>query len=158
MDPARALLRHALATVAYRGEKALRAAPPEFGTFSVSPGSRTPVQILAHVGDLFEWGTCLAEGRHVWHDSTPLGWDQEVARFFATLRRFDDVLASEAPLGNQPAQLFQGPVADALTHVGQIMMLRRIAGSPVKGENYFKAQIETGRTGPEQSATRIEFD
>lgn len=158
MDSARALLRHTLATVAYRGEKALRDAPVDFATFSVSPGSRTPVQILAHIGDLFEWGTCLAEGRHVWHDSTPLPWDQEVGRFFSTLQRFDDVLASEAPLGHQPERLFQGPVADALTHVGQIAMLRRIAGSAVRGENYFKARIDAGRTGPEQSAARVEFD
>jgi len=158
MDVARDLLRHTLAVVAYRGEKALRNAPPEFAAFSPSAGSRTPLQILAHIGDLFEWGTSLADGRHVWRDATPLPWDEEVARFFETLGRFDRRLASDEPLAFDPGRLFQGPVADALTHIGQIAMLRRMAGWPIKGESYFKADIVTGRVGQAQSSSRVEFD
>jgi hypothetical protein len=85
-------------------------------------------------------------------------WDAEVERFFGAVKKFDDYLASDEPLRTSPEGLFQGPVADALNHVGQIAMLRRLAGCPIKGENYFKADIATGRVGREQSAPRREFE
>ena len=157
-DPARQLLRHTVATLAYRGGKAVRGAPAEFATFRAGESSRTPVEILAHIGDLLDWAAALCEGRHVWRNATPGSWESETARFFDGLRRLDEGLASDAPLGFPVEKLFQGPVADALTHVGQIAMLRRMAGSPVKGENYFKAEIQAGRVGPEQAAARLEFD
>jgi hypothetical protein len=154
-DPNVALLRHTVATLAYRAGKALRGAAPEFGDFDGA--TRTPVQILAHMGDLFDWALGLADGRHDWRNATPLPWDQEVARFFAALAAFDQRLATDAPLGHRADRLFQGPIADALTHTGQIAMLRRLAGCPMKGENYFKADIKTGAVGFEQPAPRVEF-
>ena len=157
MDERRAFLRHTLATVAYRGGKALRGAPPEFAAFRAGDSSRTPAQILAHVGDLFDWALSIAQGRQAWRDSTPLAWDAEVARFFAALQRFDEFLASDAPLADSAERLFQGPIADALTHVGQLAMLRRLANAPIKGENYHKAEIAAGRVGAAQSAPRREF-
>jgi hypothetical protein len=155
----REMLRHTLATLAYRGGKAVRGAPDRFADFKTEADIRTPGQILAHVGDLLDWALVLADGRPTWHDSPPRPWPEEVARFFEALARLDARLASEAPLvGFTAQQLFQGPVADALTHVGQIAMLRRMFGSPVRGENYLKADIVVGRVGPEQSAPRREFD
>ena len=151
-------LRHTLAALAYRGGKALRGAPAEFADFRVVPGGRTPVQILAHMGDLFDWALGLADGKHEWHNAHPLPWDAEVARFFAALEAFDRRLASGRPLGFSAEQLFQGPIADALTHVGQIAMLRRMAGCPFRGENYFMAEITVGRVGLDQAAPRVEFD
>ncbi len=156
-EPARPFLRHTIATLAYRAGKALRGAPPSFASFRIDGTGRTPGEILAHMGDLLDWSLWLAQGEHRWHDSTPLPWDQEVQRFFEALKKFDDYLASDLPLGFPPQQLFQGPVADALTHVGQLMMMRRLSGSPQKGENYFKADILVGRVGPEQSHPRMEF-
>jgi hypothetical protein len=158
IDPKRELLRHTVATLAYRGGKTLRDAPEEFATFRPGNTTRTPGQILAHVGDLLDWGLSLAEGQQKWQTSTPLPWEQEVARFFAALKRFDDYLASEAALARTCEKIFQGPIADALTHVGQLALLRRLAGAPMRGENYHKAEIEIGRVGPEQSAKRFEFD
>ncbi len=157
-DPARQLLRHTVATVAYRGGKALRGAPESFATFTLGDSPRTPAKILAHMGDLFDWALSMATGQVAWHDSQPLAWDAEVARFFASLKRFDDYLASPEPLHSPAESLFQGPIADALTHIGQIAMLRRLARCPIKGENYFKAEIATGRVGFEQPAPRREFD
>ena len=157
-DASRAMLRHTLATLAYRGGKAVRDAPDGFATFQAAPGSRTAGQILAHIGDLMDWARELADGRPVWHDATPLPWPQEVARFFTAVRALDERLASAAPLGSSPERLFQGPIADALTHVGQIALLRRLAGAAVRGENYFKATIETGRVGAAQAAPKVEFD
>jgi hypothetical protein len=154
----REMLRHALATLAYRGGKAVRGAPDRFGDFKTEAAIRTPGQILAHIGDLLDWSLELADGRHVWHDSAPQSWPEEAARFFAALARLDARLAADAPLGFTEKQLLQGPIADALTHVGQITMLRRMFGSPVRGENYLKADIVVGRVGPEQSAPRREFD
>ena len=155
---ARELLRHTVATVAYRGAKALRGVTPEFPEFRSGESTRTPLRILAHVNDLFDWALWLARGEHRWQDSTPQPWESEVRRFFDTLAHFDEYLASDRPLGNPPERLFQGPVADALTHIGQIAMLRRLAGCPVRGENYFKADIVPGRVGPDQTAPRREFD
>jgi hypothetical protein len=157
-DPARQLLRHTVATVAYRGGKALRGAPDSFASFHIGDKTRTPTQILAHIGDLFDWALSIAQGKQAWHDSTPLPWNAEVERFFAALKKFDDYLASAEPLHAPAEGLFQAPVADALTHIGQIAMLRRLAGCPIKGENYFKAEIVAGRVGLEQSAPRREFE
>ncbi len=151
------ILRHTVATLAYRASKAIRDAPPEFARFQPSPSSRTPAEILAHMGDLFDWALSLAGGAHKWHDSMPLAWDDEAARFFAALESFDRRLALREPLSFPATKLFQGPIADALTHVGQIALLRGMAGAPVKGENYFKADIVAGRVDAGQPRPKVEF-
>jgi hypothetical protein len=115
------------------------------------------VQILSHVSDLFDWALSLAKGKQFWHDSKPLPWPQEVERFFQSLRNLDDYLAGSDPIHASPEQLFQGPVADALNHIGQIAMLRRLAGAPIKGENYYQADIAVGRVGKDQPAPKREF-
>ena len=135
----------------------MRGAPADFAGFRAAATTRTPAEILAHIGDLMDWALALCDGKHDWHDSKPLEWPHEVARFFAALEALDRRLASGAALGASAERLFQGPIADALTHVGQIAMLRRMAGSPVKGENYFKAEIAAGRVGAEQAAAAVEF-
>jgi hypothetical protein len=157
-DPKRELLRHTVATIAYRGAKAIRGAPESFATFKGSASTRTPAQILAHVGDLFDWALSIAKGSETWHPSEPLPWASEMERFHSTLERFDQFLASEAPLATTCERLFQGPIADALTHIGQIAMLRRLAGEPIRGENYSRAKIESGRVGQDQAAPKREFD
>ena len=161
-DSERDLLRHTLATLAYRGGKAVRDAPPAFSGFRLAEaeteGTRTPAAILAHVGDLLDWALELARGRHAWKDSPPLPWAEEIERFFRGVARLDAALGSDEPLGCPSGRLFQGPIADALTHVGQIAMLRRLAGSPVKGENYFKADIAVGRVGSAQPEPNFEFE
>jgi hypothetical protein len=162
MDPGqsakRDLLRHTVATLAYRGGKAVRDAPAGFSEFKAGPTSRTPGQILAHVCDLLDWALSLAEGRQKWQDTKPRSWDEDVMRFHAALTAFDQRLARDAELGSPAESLFQGPVADALSHVGQIAMLRRLAGGPVKGENYHKAHIAIGHVGTEQPKPVFEFD
>ena len=153
----RQLLRHTLATMSYRAGKSLREAPESFATFSSGEKGRTPAQILAHMGDLFDWALSLARGAQAWHDSTPLPWNQEVDRFFAAVKAFDDILAGDVPLAESSEKLFQGPIADALNHTGQINMLRRMAGCPVRGENYHRADIAAGRVGADQATPRREF-
>jgi|ERR1051326_1973047 hypothetical protein len=157
-DTKREMLRHTVATLAYRGAKALRGAPDSFASFKASETTRTPAEILAHIGDLLDWALSIAEGKEAWQNSDPLSWPEEVDRFHTALRRLDDCLSSEIELSATPERLFQGPVADALTHVGQIGMLRRIAGAPIKGENYSRAQIEMGRVSADQALPRGEFD
>jgi hypothetical protein len=154
---ARDLLRHCLATVAYRGSKALRDAPDTFADFRAGESTRTPAQILAHLGDLFDWALNMSKGNQSWHSSKPLPWPQEVDRYFQTLKDFDDYLAGSERLHASPERLFQGPVADALNHVGQLAMLRRLAGAPIKGEDFYQADISTGRVGKDQPAPKFEF-
>jgi len=156
-DPKRELLRHTLATLAYRASKAVRDAPAGFADFHAGEGVRTPGQILAHIGDLFDWVLSIAKGKQAWRDSKPLPWEKEVERFFAALKSFDNFLASNAPVEAPLEKLFQGPIADALTHVGQLAILRRLARAPVKGENYYTAEVVAGRVSAEQAAPKKEF-
>ena len=151
------MLRHTVATLAYRAGKVLRDAPNGFGEFRPEAGSRSAAEILAHMGDLMDWAVSIAQGQQAWKDSPALPWDAEVDRFFAGLARFDGSVAAMDPSDPLGARLFQGPIADALTHVGQLAMMRRIAGAPIRGENYFKADITAGRVGSDQSAPKREF-
>jgi hypothetical protein len=148
MDEKRELLRHTLATVAYRAARALDGAPAHFAGFDGA--GRLPLQILAHMGDLLDWSLSTAMGQERWRPSQPLAWADEQQRFFSLLQAFDAFLASDEPLQAPVERLFQGPVADALTHVGQLAMLRRMAGSPVHGENFYVAAIAAGQVGAEQ--------
>jgi DinB family protein len=151
------MLRHALATLAYRAAKALRDAPPEFSGFAPAPGSRTAGQILAHMGDLMDWGASIARGQQAWKDSPVQAWDADVQRFFAALERFDDAVADLDPDDPLEPKLFQGAIADALQHTGQLTMMRRLAGAPIRGENYAAAAITIGRVGLDQEPPRREF-
>jgi len=157
-DTKREMLRHTVATLAYRGAKAVRGASDSFASFGAPETTRTPARILAHIGDLLDWALSIAKGAEAWKDSEPLPWNQEVERFHRALESFDNYLASDAELSGTCERLFQGPIADALTHVGQIAMLRRMAEEPIKGENYSKAKIAAGRVGVEQEAPQREFD
>lgn len=150
MNDHRELLRHTLAALAYRATRALENAPESFAAFDGC--GRQPIKILAHMGDLFDWALSAVQGRERWRSSTPLPWPEETARFFAALKAFDDYLASDSPIHATAEALFQGPIADALTHVGQLAMQRRLAGSPTRGENFFVARISTGHVTAEQPA------
>ena len=154
----RQMLRHTLATLAYRGGKTLRGAPEGFSGFRASASTRTPGQVLAHIGDLLDWALSIAQGKQEWHNSQMQSWELDSQRFFAALAALDAYLASGEPLGASVEKLFQGPIADALTHVGQIAILRRMADAPVRAENYFRAEIVAGRVGPDQAAPKREFD
>lgn len=155
---ARGQLRHALATLAYRARKPLADPPASFPTFRAGEGIRTPVEIVAHLADLMAWALTQARGEERWMAGPPASWEEEVARFWAGAAALDAHLASEAPLGQPEGRIFQGALADALTHVGQLALLRRMAGSPIRGENYNRAEIVAGRVGPGQAAPRREFD
>ena len=144
------MLRHTLATLAYRASKAVRGAPAAFADYALQNGMRTPLQILAHMGDLMDWGLAMSRDQGAWNEATPLPWDREVQRFFAALTAWDAHLAKGGPLNTSWERLFQGAIADALTHTGQLAMLRRAMGSPIRGESYNRAHIRVGQTGFEQ--------
>lgn len=152
-----AVLRHLTATVAYRAAKALRDVPADFGGRSFGDATRRPVRIVAHLADLMAWATTLAQGDYVWKAEGGGDWETEVSRFFAGLETLDRALVAGVP-GGAAERLIQGPLADALTHVGQIAMLRGMAGSPVRPESYARAEIVAGRVGPDQPPPRREFD
>jgi hypothetical protein len=158
MDAKRELLRHTLATLVYRAAKPMRDIPPRFGKVRAGDGCRSAAEIVAHVGDLLDWALTAAGGEPVWKESEVQTFTKDAVRFFAAAQALDDYLASDAPLGCSAEQLFQGPIADALTHVGQLATLRRLAGAPVRGENYFVAEIAAGRVGADQAPPNREFD
>jgi hypothetical protein len=156
-DSAKAMLRHTVATLAYRAEKVLREVPDGFPEFRLSPNGRTALEILGHMGDLMEWGQRFTLGENKWKPGETTSWDQARDRFFKGIAAFDAGLAAAAPtIALEP--IFQGPIADALTHVGQLSMMRGAAGLAVKPESYARAEIQAGRVGREQSSKRTEFD
>jgi hypothetical protein len=157
---ARLFLRHSLATLAYRAGKTLRGTPAAFGEYRADAASPRVVEILAHMGDLMDWVLTQAKGDIRWNNSTPLAWEDEIARFYRALGAVDEYLVSGAELGYEPGRMFQGGIADALTHTGQLAMLRRLSGYKMKGESYARADIEAGRVGLEQVPPdpRAEFD
>jgi hypothetical protein len=154
----REIIRHTIATIVYRGAKTLRDVSSDFAVFRVNPESRTPVEIVAHMGDIFDWALTIVKGQEVWHNSQPQVWDHEIARFYESVKKFDTYLASTSTITCPLEKLIQGPLTDAITHVGQLAMLRRLFGAPIRGENYFVADIVAGRVGPEQAEPRREFD
>ncbi len=151
-------VRHTLATLSYRLGKVLRGTPDTFADFQIHDSVRTPGQILAHVNDLMDWALTQVEGKERWRDSIPLPWSQETARFFDAIQALDQKIAAGGAPAVSGEQLFQGAIADALTHTGQLAMLRHIAGIPVRAENYSRAEIAAGRVGREQTPARKEFD
>jgi hypothetical protein len=158
-DSTGAILRHLVATLAYRAAKVLRDVPAStFSGFSSGQTTRRPVEILAHMGDLMGWAVRLAQGEYVWRADGSDDWDTEVRRFFDGLSALDQSLASSVPSERYVQMLIQGPLADALTHVGQLAMLRGAAGIPVRPESYARAEIMAGRVGLEQATPVREFD
>ena len=149
LEVKREVLRHMVATVAYRGGLAITDAPPRFETFRAHETTRTPGEILAHIGDLLEGSLHLVKGEMVYLTSEPLPWPDEIRRFFSAVKAFDAYLATDAPLACEVERLIQGPVGDALTHVGQIVMLRRMAGKPIEDGAYFTAEIVAGEINEE---------
>ena len=154
---ARAVVRQLAATLAYRAAKVLRDVPPEFATRSFGASTRVPVTIVAHLGDLMAWGVTIARGDYVWKAEGSRDWNAEVARFFDHLGTIDRELASDTFAGSIE-KLIQGPLSDALWHVGQLAMLRGMADVPVRPESYARAEIIAGRVGLDQAAPRAEFD
>jgi hypothetical protein len=150
------LVRHLLATLSYRAGKVLRGMPPEVATFSAGGGVRTPGELLAHLSDLSDWAASAVRGAEAWNPLPPGAWENDIERFFAALKTLDDLLAQGVTL-DQAEHLLQGALADSLAHVGQLALLRRLAGDPIRSENYSKAEITPGRVGREQTAPRFEF-
>jgi len=150
------LLRHTLATLAYRLGKVVRDAPEGFTTYP-DGDTQCAGKVLAHIGDLMDWAVSLVDGAQKWNDSKPLTWADEVARVFKAIETFDQRLEQTGAGASSEERLFQGPIADALTHTGQLAMMRRLAGCKMKGENYHKADIVVGRVSLDQTPPRQEF-
>jgi hypothetical protein len=151
-------LRHLAATLAYRAAKVLRDAPPAFAASEFGSATRRPVRIVAHLADLMQWAITLARGDHVWKAEGGEDWATEVQRFFSGLGTLDRELAACRLPDGAMEKLVQGPLADALWHVGQLALLRGMAGAPIRPESYARAEIVRGRVGLDQAPPAREFD
>jgi hypothetical protein len=151
-------LRQLAATLAYRAAKVLRDVPPEFAQFKCGESTRRPIDIVAHMADLMAWGVTIANAEIKWVAGGSDDWDREVARFFDGLALLDAKLAAEEPFKGSVDKMIQGPFADALTHVGQLALMRGMAGIAVRPESYARATIEPGRVGRDQAPPAYEFD
>jgi hypothetical protein len=157
-DPSRVVLRQLAATLAYRAAKVLRDAPPGFAGQAFGGATRQPVRIVAHMADLMAWGVSMTAGSTEWKAEGGDDWATEVERFFSGLAALDAAIAADGPFTGSIDKLIQGPFADALTHVGQLSMLRGMAGAPVRPESYARATIVAGRVGIDQAPPGFEFD
>lgn len=149
----RTLLRHFLAAIAYRTQKALRGAPPHYPDFSAGRQLRTPVEILRHMTSVLGYArTFFVGGSYPFHPDPLPTFAEEQERFHAMLHALDELLAQGA-IANELTddQLLQGPLADVMTHVGQLALLRRLAGAPVPPENFIYAEVRVGHLGPAQA-------
>jgi hypothetical protein len=152
MDDKRSLLRHFLAALAYRTQKALRDAPPEFDNFQAAGGVRTPVELLRHMTSVLGYARAYFIGGHYRPDPLP-SLKAEVIRFHGMLEELARHIEAGTPLlqGLSAERLLQGPFSDAMTHAGQLAMLRRLAGVPVPPENFIVADVQPERLGIEQA-------
>ncbi|MCM3873287.1 MAG: hypothetical protein ND895_21605 [Pyrinomonadaceae bacterium] len=152
MDDKRLLLRHFLAALAYRTQKALRGAPSDFGSFRAAEEVRTPAELVRHMTSVLGYARTVFVGGRYWPDPLPSLHD-EILRFHEMLQDLARHLEVGTPLLHDMTteQLIQGPFADAMTHAGQLGMLRRLAGAPVPPENFVVAEIDPKRLGPDQA-------
>ena len=151
------LVRHLLATLVYRTTKIIYNAPENYPKTSIGNGARTPEKILGHINSLIQlsnrfWSphkpTSMADLRK---QSKQKGWEREVELFYQLVAQFDETLSTYTlPRKYSPEKILQGPFMDAFTHVGQLVLLRRMAGLPIKGESYWMAAIRMGQVGPDQ--------
>jgi hypothetical protein len=150
MDPKREMLRHFLAALAYRTQKALRGAPDSFADFRVAPRTRTPHELVHHMDSVLGYARTFFIGGE-YRPARQDAFATQVRFFHEMLQSLARHLESDAPLiGTTPEQMLQGPFADAMTHAGQLAMLRRLAGSPVPPENFIVADIRPDNLGPDQ--------
>lgn len=153
METKRKLLNHFLAALAYRTQKALRDAPQGFGSFRAIEGVRTPAELVRHMTSVLGYARTHFIGGRYWPD--PLeSLAEEIERFHETIGMLAQHLRDGDPLlaGMTEERLLQGPFSDAMTHAGQLALLRRLAGAPVPPENFIVAEIEPDRLGPDQAA------
>ena len=151
------LVRHLLATLVYRTTKIIHDAPENYPNTSIGNNVRTPEKILVHINSLIQlsnrfWSphkpTSIANHRK---QSSKKGWEMEVELFYQLAAQFDETLSTyTTPRKYSPEKILQGPLMDAFTHVGQLALLRRMAGSPIKGESYWMADVKAGHVGPDQ--------
>ncbi len=151
MDIKRQILRHYLAALAYRTQKALRDAPDAFADFRVKPGVRTPHELLHHMTAVIGYAQTFFIGGQ-WRQPKKPTFQEEITRFHETLESFGHHLDAGTSFGDTtPERILQGPFSDAMTHAGQLIMLRRLFDSPVPPENFIMADIDSQNLGPDQA-------
>ena len=153
MNDPQNILRHFLASIAYRFQAVVKEVPPNFGNFDARQGIRTPSEIVRHMTHVLMYARCCFSTKVITSSPFPLAFEEEVLRFHETLEKLDRDLIK--PRAEKNSHLFnnlvQGPFSDVMTHIGQIALLRRMAGSPVRGQNFWVADIEIGRVGTDQN-------
>ena len=143
------LLRHFLASIAYRATKAIKDAPGCYPELDIGKGFRTPREILHHITGVLSYAHSFYEHYDTtYFEDKP--WDGEVKHFYETLTNLDRSLREKSPGEVTEEQLLQGPLSDSMAHIGQLLMLRRLADSPVPAENFIYADIRKGVVGPDQ--------
>lgn len=153
MNLGRELVRHFLAALAYRLQKSIRGAPESYWGFEAGEGVRSPRWIVRHMNGVLGYALLVLQNQNLdqWCHLDDLDPQGEVARFHQTLQALDHQLQTQADIPDELLKrILQGPLCDAMTHIGQLATLRRLAGSPVWAENFLKADVQTGKVSADQ--------
>lgn len=152
-EPQRQLLKHYLAAIAYRAQKALRDAPADYPSFAAGADVRTPVEVLRHMTSLLGYSrTLFLGGSYPFHPDPLPTFKEEVERFHDMVGAVGDLLDRDVALREiSYEQFLQGPLSDVMTHIGQLAMLRRLAGAAVAPENFIYARVDSDRLGTDQA-------
>jgi hypothetical protein len=149
MSNKNAMLRHFLASIAYRVTKAIKNAPKTYPNLYIGKGARTPLKILHHITGVLTYAHSFFEHYDTTHFDIK-SWDAEVYELYNILSKIDKSFQEKNSTKITKEQLLQGPLSDSMAHIGQLLMLRRIADSPVPSENFIFADIRKGEVGPDQ--------
>ncbi|MGD8566066.1 MAG: hypothetical protein PVF96_06935 [Candidatus Bathyarchaeota archaeon] len=143
------MLRHFLASIAYRATKAIKDAPEIYPNLYIGKGVKTPLRIVHHITGVLKYAHSFFEHYDTTYSDIK-SWDAEINDFYNILRQLDKSLQKKKPNQVTEEQLLQGPLSDSMAHVGQLLLLRRMADSPVPSENFIFADIKKEKVGPDQ--------
>ena len=143
------MLRHFLASITYRATKAIKNVPETYPAHDLGKGVKTPLRILHHITGVLTYAHSFFEHYDTTHIDVK-SWDAEVGEFYSILSKLDKSIQEKKPKEVTEEQLLQGPLSDAMTHIGQLSMLRRLADSPLPSENFIFADVRKGAVGPNQ--------
>lgn len=150
MDEKRQMLRHFLGALAYRTQKAFRGAPDSFAMFDAGGGVRTPMELVRHMASVLGYARTFFIGGTYWPEPLET-FDEEIERFHQNLADLRaDIDANKPLIDITEERMLQGPFSDAMTHAGQLAMLRRLHGDPVRSENFILADVSAENVSSNQ--------
>ncbi len=133
-------IQHFLKVLSYRFEKAIHNAAESYPKHASGHGIRTPLELLGHMNGVLEFAISSLKNqprRNIPEQS----WQEQITLYYEKLKELNQLMQENSFDTDTLERILQGPLADAMTHIGQLAMMRRLANSAIAGENYFAADM-----------------